>query len=165
MDETGNHLGFTPLYSRAPRGERAIGAAPRNRGKNQTLLTSLTLAGMGPGLLVEGAVTTRTFEIYVEHILAPTLRPGQVVVVDNLTAHHSDRARRLIEARGARLWYLPAYSPDLTPIEEAFSKCKGLLRQAQARVPDALRTAIWAALRAITPQDAQGWFQHCGYLS
>ena len=97
------------------------------------------------------------------HLLAPTLRPGQIVVVDNLTAHHSDRAKAAIEARGAELWYLPSYSPDLTPIEEAFAKFKASLRRAAARTTEALAAAIWAGLRTITPRDATGWFQHCGY--
>jgi transposase len=164
VDETGSHLGMTPTYSRAPRGERAPGSAPRNRGQNRTLLTSLTLDGMGPGLLLEGAVTTAAFEAYIEHILAPTLRPGQIVVMDNLRQHHSERTRRVIEARGAHLWFLPSYSPDLTPIEEAFAKVKTLLRRAAARTHEALAAALWAALDAITPADAHGWFTHCGYL-
>lgn len=163
VDETGSHLGFTPTYARSPRGERARGSAPRNRGKNRTLLTALTLDGMGPGLLLDGAVDRAAFEAYVGHLLAPTLRPGQIVVVDNLTAHHSDRAKAAIEARGAELWYLPSYSPDLTPIEEAFAKFKASLRRAAARTTEALAAAIWAGLRAITPLDATGWFHHCGY--
>jgi transposase len=163
VDETGSHLGMTPTYSRAPRGERARGSAPRNRGQNRTMLTSLTLAGMGPGLLLEGAVTTAAFDAYVERVLAPTLRPGQVVAVDNLRQHHGERARRAIEARGASLWFLPSYSPDLTPIEEAFAKLKALLRRAAARTHEALAAAFWSALAAITPQDAAGWFTHCGY--
>jgi transposase len=154
---------MTPTYSRAPRGERAPGSAPRNRGKNRTMITSLTPEGMGPGLLLEGAVTTAAFDAYAERILAPTLRPGQIVVVDNLRQHHGERARRAIEARGASLWFLPSYSPDLTPIEEAFAKVKALLRRAAARTHEALAAAFWAALAAITPQDAVGWFTHCGY--
>ena len=164
MDETGSHLGFTPTYSRAPRGERAHGSAPRNRGKNRTLLTALTLAGPGPGLVLEGALDGAAFDAYVSHLLAPTLRPGQIVVVDNLPAHHRERAQAAIEARGAELWFLPSYSPDLNPIEEAFAKLKALLRRAAARTHETLVAAIWAALAAITPQDAAGWFAHGGYL-
>lgn len=163
VDETGSHLGFTPTYSRAPRGQRARGCAPRNRGRNRTLITALTLDGMGPGLLLEGALDGAAFEAYIRHVLAPTLRPGQIVVVDNLKAHHRERAQAAIEARGAELWFLPAYSPDLTPIEEAFAKLKHLLRRAAARTHEALAAAIWAALAAITPEDATGWFTHCGY--
>jgi len=118
---------------------------------------------MGPGLLVEGGVSTAGFEAYVERILAPTLQPGQIVVMDNLQQHRTERTRALIESRGAELWFLPAYSPDLNPIEEAFSKLKALLRRAAARAHEALAEAIWDALRAITPADARGYFTHCGY--
>jgi transposase len=113
--------------------------------------------------VVEGGISTRGFEVYVEAILAPTLRPGQVVVLDNLRQHRSPRVRELIEARGAELWFLPSYSPDLNPIEEAFSKIKALLRTAAARTEEDLLAAIWTALRAITPADARGYFTHCGY--
>jgi transposase len=108
-------------------------------------------------------VSTAGFEAYVAHLLAPTLRPGQIVVLDNLRQHQGERTRELIEARGAELWFLPSYSPDLTPIEEAFSKLKALLRTAAARTHEALAAAIWTALKAITPADAQGYFTHCGY--
>jgi transposase len=118
---------------------------------------------MGAGLLVEGGISTAGFEAYVEQLLAPTLRPGQIVVLDNLGQHRSHRTRALIEARGAQLWLLPPYSPDLNPIEEAFSKVKALLRTAAARTHEALATAIWAALRAVTPADASGYFTHAGY--
>jgi transposase len=164
VDETGSHLGFTPTYSRARRGDRAPGSAPRNRGTNRTLITALTLEGAGPGLLLEGPLDRAAFDAYVTHLLAPTLRPGQLVVVDNLPAHRSERARAAIEARGASLWFLPSYSPDLSPIEEAFAKLKALLRRAAARTHEALAAAIWAASAAITPGDAAGWFTHGGYL-
>lgn len=163
IDETGSHLGLVRLYARAPRGERAVGRAPRNRGRGRTTVTSLTLDGIGPGLLVEGGISTAGFEAYVEHLLAPTLRPGQIVVMDNLQQHRGARTRGLIEARGAELWLLPSYSPDLNPIEEAFSKVKALLRAAAARTHEALLAAMWAALQAITPADARGYFTHCGY--
>jgi transposase len=163
VDEIGSHLGLTRLYARAPRGERAVGSAPRNRGRTRTAISSVALDGMGPGLLVEGGVSTAGFEAYVEHILAPTLEPGQIVVMDNLQQHQGARTRELIEARGAELWFLPGYSPDLNPIEEAFSKLKALLRQAAARTHEALAAAIWAGLKAITSSDARGYFTHCGY--
>jgi len=165
IDETGSHLGMTRRYSRAPRGQRAYGTAPGSRGKNRTLITALTLAGIGPGLLLDEAIDRETFDGYIIHRLAPTLFAGQIVVVDNLKVHYSDRARRAIEARGAQLWYLPPYSPDLNPIEEAFSKVKTCLRRAEPRTLDQHSTAIWAALRTITPQDAAGWFAHAGYGS
>jgi transposase len=163
VDEFGSHLGLTRTYARAPRGERAVGAAPRNRGANRTTLTSLTLDGLGPSLVLEGGITTRGFETYVAHLLAPTLRPGQVVILDNLRQHRSQRTRDLIEARGAQLRFLPSYSPDLNPIEEAFSKVKTRLRRAAARTHEDLVTAIWAALASVTPTDAQGYVSHGGY--
>lgn len=165
VDECGSHTSLTPLYARAPKGERARGSVPRNRGPNTTLLASLTLAGMGPAMTLEGAVDTGAFETYIEQVLAPTLRPGDIVVSDNLSAHKSERVRQAIEACGADLWFLPAYSPDLSPIEEAFSKLKALLRRAATRTREALEAAIGVALEAITAQDARGWYAHCGYLT
>jgi transposase len=165
LDETGSNLGHTPPHAYAPRGQRAHASAPRNRGENKTVLAALSLDGVGPTLRFDGPMTTDRFDGYVRHRLAPTLRPGQVVVADNLRAHHSDRARAAIEARGAHLWHLPPYSPDLNPIEEAFSKLKAALRRAKARTDDALRSATWAALATITPADCAGWFSHCGYLT
>ena len=106
---------------------------PRNRGPNTTLLSSMTLSGMGPSLAIEGATTAGVFEAYVERVLAPNLRPAQVVIMDNLSAHKTERVREPVEQRGCELIYLPPYSPDLNPIEEAFSKIKGLLRKAEAR--------------------------------
>jgi transposase len=163
VDETGSHLGLTRTHARAPRGQRAVGRVPRNRGRTRTVVNSLTLGGMGAGLLVEGGLRTAGFEAYVQHVLAPTLAPGQIVVLDNLQQHRGLRTRALIEARGAELWFLPSYSPDLNPIEEAFAKLKTLLRTAAARVHEALADAIWAACRAITPADARGFFAHAGY--
>jgi transposase len=163
VDETGSHLGLVRTHARAPRGRRAHGRAPRNRGRTRTAVTALRLDGCGPGLLVEGGISTDGVEAYVGHLLAPTLRPGDIVVMDNLRQHRGDRTRELIEARGAELWLLPAYSPDLNPIEEAFSKLKALLRTAAARTHEALAEAIWAALTAITPADAHGYFAHAGY--
>jgi transposase len=112
---------------------------------------------------VEGATTARVFEAYVEKVLAPSLRPGQVVVMDNLGAHRPKRVRELIEERRCELLYLPSYSPDLNPIEEAFAKIKYLLRETCARSRGALVEAIGAALSAISTQDALGYFEHAGY--
>ena len=114
-------------------------------------------------MLLEGATDTAAFEAYVEHLLVPALVPGQVVVLDNLSAHKSVRVRDLIEARDCAMWFLPAYSPDVSPIEEAFSKLKALLRRAEARTREALHVAIAKALEHITALDAQGFFTHCGY--
>ena len=152
------------LRARAPRGERAYGAVPRNRGRNTTLIASMSLGGMGEAVAFEGATDTKAFEAYIEHFLAPALSEGQVVVLDNLGAHKGKRVRELVEARGCELMFLPAYSPDFSPIEEAFSKLKALLRKAAARTRVALVEAIAAALSAVTSEDAKGFFGHCGYL-
>lgn len=136
---------------------------PRSRGKNTTLLSSITVEGMGPSLAVEGATTAKVFEAYVEQVLAPTLEPGQIMVLDNLGAHRPARIRELIEERGCELLYLPAYSPDYNPIEEAFTKIKSLLRWARARTRQALIEAIGAALSAVSAEDARGFFEHAGY--
>ena len=128
VDECGTHTSVTRLYARAPRGERAYGSVPRNRGKNTTLIASMTLEGaMGEAMAVEGSTKAFVFEAYLESFLAPTLEEGQIVVMDNLGAHRTERVRELIEQRGCEVWFLPAYSPDLNPIEEAFSKVKALL--------------------------------------
>jgi transposase len=164
VDECGTNVGLAPLRARAPKGERAYGKAPRNRGKNTTLLASMGPGGMGPCLAVEGGTTKAVFEAYVERILAPSLSPGQVVVLDNLSAHKGDKARELVEERGGKLLFLPSYSPDFSPIEEAFGKLKALLRRGKARTKEALLQAIGRALDAITSEDAKGWFGHCGYV-
>lgn len=137
---------------------------PRNRGKNTTLIAALSLYGMGAALILEGSANTTAFELYVEQVLAPSLHAGQIVVMDNLQAHKSARVRMAIEERGSQVLFLPSYSPDLSPIEEAFSKLKTALRRIGARTREALEEAIGQALLTITAQDAQGWFQHCGYL-
>jgi transposase len=144
-------------------GERAFFEIPRNRGKNTTLLTSIDRGGMGPSLAVEGATTARVFETYVKRLLAPALRPGRVVVMDNLGAHRPKRIRELIEQKGCELIYLPSYSPDLNPIEEALSKIKHLIRKARARTKEALIEAIARALVAVNAQDVRGFFVNCGY--
>ena len=163
VDECGTNILLRPLYAWSRRGERAPCKAPRNWGKNVTLLSSMTLSGMGASIAVEGATTRAVFEAYVEKALVPTLRPGQVVVMDNLTAHKGERVRKLIAERGCELLYLPPYSPDFNPIEQAFSKLKGLLRRAQARTREALVGAMGRALEAVTATDASGFFRHCGY--
>jgi transposase len=138
VDEMGTNISLSPLYGWAKKGERARCAVPRNRGKNTTVLASMSMEGMGPSLAVEGATTAAVFEAYVEQVLAPSLRKGQVVVMDNLSAHKAQRIRELIEEWGCELLYLPPYSPDLNPIEEAFSKIKNLIRKAEARSREAL---------------------------
>ena len=163
VDECGTHTSLGPVYGYAPRGERLRLSVPRKRGKNTTLLSSMSLEGMGPSLAVEGATTAVVFEAYVEQVLVPSLRAGQIVVMDNLGAHRPKRIRELIEEGGCNLVYLPAYSPDYNPIEEAFAKIKNLLRKAAARTKGALVEAIAAGLSAISAQDARGFFEHAGY--
>ncbi len=163
VDECGSNINLTPTYARAPRGERAFGRVPRNTKKNTTLIASMTPTGMGPAMILQGATDTAAFEAYVKYFLAPTLPSGKVVVLDNLSAHKSPQIRQWIEARGCAVWFLPAYSPDLSPIEEAFSKLKVLLRRAEARTQDALQQAIAEALDNITAQDACNYFTHGGY--
>ena len=136
---------------------------PRNRGANTTVLSSMSTEGMGPSLAVEGTTTSAVFETYVEQVLAPTLRRGQVVVMDNLSAHKGEQVKEMIEQRGCQLIYLPSYSPDLNPIEEAFSKIKRLMRKAEARTREALVEAIGSALSAVASRDARNFFEHCGY--
>ena len=163
VDEMGAHTSFSVLYAYSPKGRRIHAQVPRNRGKNTTLLASMTIDGMGPCVAVEGSTTLVVFEAYVEQVLVPTLRPGQVVMLDNLTAHKGERVRELVEGRDCELLFLPPYSPDLDPIEEAFSKVKALLRRAEARSRESLVDAIGRALSAITARDARSFFEHCGY--
>jgi transposase len=166
VDESGFNTSMTRfLRARAPRGKRAHGKVPRNRGENTTLIAAITLEGaMGESMALEGATDAQVFEAYVEHFLAPTLEKGQVVVLDGHGAHRTQKVRELIEARGADLVFLPSYSsPDLNPIEEAFSKIKALVRKEGARVREALVEAIGRALALVTPEDAAGWFAHAGY--
>lgn len=164
VDESGFHTSMTRLRARAPRGERAHGKVPSKRGRNQTLIASITLQGaMGESVSIEGSTDAELFEAYVERFLAPTLQAGQVVVLDGLGAHRTGRVRDLIEASGADLVFLPPYSPDMNPKEEAFSKVKGIVRKAGARTRGTLDEAVGEALSAVTPQDAAGWFAHCGY--
>ena len=163
VDEMGTTTSLAPLYAWAPKGERARCEVPRNRGKNTTLLASMTAEGMGSCLAVVGSTTKAVFEAYLERVLAPTLRPGQVVVMDNLASHKGEKVRELIEGRGWELLYLPPYSPDFNPIEEAFAKVKALLRKAGARTREALVEALGAALDTVTVQDVRGFLEHCGY--
>ena len=150
VDEMGANISLSPLYAWARRGERALCKAPRNWGKNVTLLASMTSEGMGPCMAVVGSITRAALEAYVERVLAPSLSAGQVVVMDNLSAHKGGRMREIVEGVGCELMYLPPYSPDLNPIEQAFAKVKGLLRGAGARTREALIEAMGAALSAVS---------------
>lgn len=163
VDETSTHTALTRRRARAPRGERAVGRVPRNHGPNVTLLAALTPTGIGPAVAIPGAIDGAAFVAYAQQILAPTLRPGQVVVLDNLSAHKSADARKAIEAVGARLLFLPAYSPDFNPIELAFAKVKERLRAAAERTPDGLRAATASAINAVSATDAHACYAHCGF--
>jgi transposase len=163
VDESSTNVALTPRYARAPRGQRARGRAPRNWGKNVTLISSITLEGMWASMSIQGSSDTESFGVYVREILAPRLRSGQIVLMDNLSVHRSGWVRELIEGKGCQLWLLPSYSPDLNPIEEAFSKVKNLLRKAKARTLQALFEATAEALSAVSADDAHGYFKHCGY--
>jgi transposase len=156
-------VNLTPRYARSPRKQRACGSVPRNTPPTTTLIASLTVEGMGAALVLPGATDHLAFEAYVEQVLAPTLRAGQVVVIDNLSAHKSARAQASIDACGCELWFLPSYSPDLSPIEPAFAKLKNVWRQAAARTTDTLVATISTSLPSITPSDAAGFFRDCGY--
>ena len=163
VDESGTHTALTRLYGWAPHHQRATGSVPRNHGKNTTLVAALTPAGLQAPWAIEGAIDTAAFERYIQDVLGPTLRPGQLVILDNLSVHKAASIREAIAARDCDLLFLPAYSPDYTPIEQAFSKVKALLRGLGARTRDALLEAVGQAITAITPADATAWFQHAGY--
>jgi transposase len=165
VDECGTHTSMTRRRARAARGVRARGAVPRNRGSVTTLIAGVSLAGMSAAMTVEGGTDTAVFATYLERVLLPALSAGTVIVVDNVGAHQPERIRRLVAAAGCQLVFLPAYSPDLSPIEEAFSKIKALIKAAAARTRAALDAAIAAALNAVTAADVVGWFTHAGYLT
>ena len=163
MDESSTNVRMVPLRARAPKGQRAFGKAPKNWDKNVTLISSISLEGMGASMSIEGSADGEAFALYIERFLCPELKEGQIVVMDNLQVHKMRRVRQLIEGRGCSLVFLPSYSPDFNPIEEAFSKAKTLLRRAKARSFEALVDATGAALSAVSEQDALGFFTHCGY--
>lgn len=154
---------MTRLRARAPRGERAIGRVPHKRWHSVTLLASITTAGMGAAMVLNGALARESFDAYVEQLLLPTLVPGQIVVLDNLPVHKSARARALIEGAGCAVLFLPAYSPDCNPIELAFAKIKQVLRGRAARTIASIVAATGPTLDAVTAADARGFFAHCGY--
>lgn len=163
VDETGTSTRMTPLYARAPRGRRAYGTAPRNHRRNTTLVSGLTLGGLVAPMVIEGAMDRAAFLAWLRHMPLPALARGRVVVMDNLSVHKGDEVRRVVEGAGHRLVFLPAYSPDFSPIEGAYSKVKQALRRAAGRTQAALEGAIGAAVDTVTARDAIGWFRHCGY--
>jgi transposase len=163
LDEASTHTAMARRRARAPRGVRAVGSVPRNHGPNVTLLAVLGPGGIATSLAVEGAADGPAFDGFVAAFLAPALRPGQTVVLDNLAVHKSARARALVEAAGARLLFLPPYSPDFNPIEAVFAKVKEALRAAAARTREDLLAATKAALDAVTAEDAAGCYADCGF--
>ena len=163
MDETAVNTAMTRRYGRAPRGERVHDSAPRNYGAHTSVIGALGLRGLVATLAVEGAVDTLCFDAYAERVLGPRLRSGDVVVLDNLTAHRASRIEEVAESRGAQVLWLAPYSPDFNPIEQCWSKIKTFLRGAQARTADALDHALAQAIGLVTKADIRGWFNHCGY--
>jgi transposase len=165
VDESGASTAMDRTHGRAPSGVRVDGPVPHGHGKVVTLTAAVRLGGvLEPACLAfDGATDTACFETYVERCLVPSLRPGDIVVMDNLACHKTAEVARLIAGAGASVRYLPAYSPDLNPIERLFSKLKAALRKAKARTVDALIAAIGEALRTIRPGDIDGWFAHSGY--
>lgn len=163
IDEAGVNLALTRLYGRAPRGERVVGSVPINYGKNITMISALSCQGLQALMTVEGATDGEVFRVYVRQLLCPTLQPGDIVVMDNLGAHKVSGIREAIEQCGATLFYLPPYSPDLSPIELCWSKLKTALRAAGARTRKRLDCALTQAIATISATDAAAWFAHCGY--
>jgi transposase len=163
VDEAGTRIDMTRTHGRCPKGVRLVEAVPRNRGRITTILGALSLKGLLAHMTVQGGTSGQVFERFVQEKLLPVLQPGQVVVWDNLAAHKLRQVRQAIEAKGCRVEFLPPYSPEFNPIEEAWSKLKALLRKMAARTVETLRAAIDQAVCSLSSADAQGWFSHCGY--
>jgi transposase len=163
VDEAGSHRAMTRTLGRAPRGERVYDSVPRNRGRVTTMLGVLSWLGMEGLMTVVGGTTKKVFVQFTDGCLVPVLKPGDVVVLDNLAAHKAVEVRQAVEAVGARLLFLPPYSPELNPIELAWSKVKSILRDLGARTREELEEAIQYAMDCISQGDALGWFRHCGY--
>jgi transposase len=162
-DESGVHLGLTRRYGRAAPGRRVSEGTPDYSGAHYTVVSTLGWDGVTAPWVFEGPMTGAAFGTYVRAVLAPTLRPGDILLIDNLSAHAAAEARQAVEARGAQVIFLPPYSADLNPIELCWSKVKAALRKAKARTWGVLVDALAAALRSVTEQDARHWFAHCGY--
>jgi transposase len=163
FDESGVNLSMTRAYARASRGDRAVGHVPKNWGDSVTIAAGIGLRGLVAPLLIHGSMNGEVFDAYVEQFVVPELQEGDLVVLDNLGAHKLRSVRERIEAAGASVIFLPPYSPDLNPIELAWSKVKTILRSHAARTYERLEDAVVAALSAITLDDIVGWFRHCGY--
>ena len=165
IDESGAKTNMTRLYGRAKSGQRVVDNVPVGHWCTTTMISSVRLDGSTACMVVDGATNKEVFQAYVQHILLPTLKPGDIVILDNLSAHKNQETRDLIESVGAELWFLPPYSPDLNPIEKMWSKIKAILRTLKARTEKALINAIAKALEAVTTSDAKGWFKSCGYTN
>lgn len=163
LDETSTPLTLTPLRARAPRGQRAVGRVPRGSRPHISWLATLSATGMGESLVVEGAVDGQVFELFIAQVLGPRLRRGQIVVLDNLSVHKSARARAMIEAAGCQLIFLPSYSPDFNPIEQAFAKTKQALRRIGARSWESIVAAVGESLATVTAADARAFFADAGF--
>ena len=163
IDETGATTKMARLRGRSPRGQRCRAAVPHGHWKTTTLVAALRLDGMTAPMVIDGAMNGEAFAAYAEQLLAPTLAPGDIVLMDNLPAHKVKGAREAIEKAGATLLFLPPYSPDFNPIEQAFAKLKALLRKAAARTVEALEAAIAVALDAFTAAECANYFTHSGY--
>ncbi len=163
VDEFGVNIRLARLFGWAPRGDRSRGSIPRNYGRNLSVCTALSCAGITAVMSIEGAIDGRAFEQYVDKILAPTLEPRQFVIMDNLSVHKRAAVRRAIEAKGARLLFLPSYSPDFNPAEMAISVIKAALRRVEAKTRASLEAALPATVDAVSPQEALNMFRHCGY--
>lgn len=165
IDESGAKTNMTRLYGRAKNGTRAVDTAPGGHWNTTTMISSVRLDGSTVPMVVNGATNKDVFKVYIEKFLLPTLSKGDIVILDNLSAHKGKEIEELIESAGAKLWYLPPYSPDLNPIENMWSKVKAILRKLKARTEQELILAIAKALERVTPQDVKGWFKSCGYAN
>jgi transposase len=163
VDESGAKTNMTRLYGRALRGTRVYDHVPNSRWKTTTIIAAVGRNGPQAPWVLDGPMDGTAFTVWVEHELAPTLEATDIVVMDNLSVHKNTAARAAIEATGATLWDLPAYSPDLNPIEKMWSKVKAYLRKVKARDPQALFEAIGKALAQVSPKDIKNWFASCGY--
>ena len=163
LDKSGVNIAMFRRYGRCRRGERLVDAAPAAHWKSNTLLAAIRLDGVFAPMVLDGPVTSASFAQYVERSLVPELRPGDIVVMDNLPAHKNAAVAAAIEAAGCRLVYLPPYSPDLNPIEPMWSKVKAFVCAAASRTFDTLVDAVGDAMRRVTAEDCEGYFEHCGY--
>jgi len=163
LDEAGAKTVMTQLYARALGGERTTEAVPRNYGASTSMIATLGVSGVEAAMTIEGSVDTTVFNAYCEQVLQPTLAAGDIIVLDNLGAHRASRIEEIAKACGARVIWLPPYSPDFSPIELMWSKVKTYLRKVKARTQEELEKAIARALETITLSDCLNWFRHCGY--